>query len=353
MSQPQWAGPQQQWRPQTQATPGAVGSAGWLAGAVPSLRAWVRASSAPAARQKSPQRWLLLALMALGLLALAGLVLVNVTAKPAEVAYANDDYQVPAPELNPPQIPIPETLEQGRVDGEQRGLRRFAPALVRCNEPAIDVATASDVALKTHFENLMECLVRVWQLPLTQAGFQIFRPTVTIYAEEITTKCGAGKFPQNAFYCGADQQIYWSNTLGPVLTPFRESKYAGDYVMAHEFGHAIQGRTGILTSRNWLLSETPDKDVQGSCCGGGPRSRPTASPASSCARSRSPADSPRPTPTPCKGFYNGGDDVLSRDPDIVGDHGRGVSRQFWGTTGLGTGEAGKCNTFVAPSNQVR
>ena len=97
----------------------------------------------------------------------------------------------------------------------------------------------------------------------------------------------------------ADQQIYWSNTLGSVLTPFQDSKYAGDYVMAHEFGHAIQGRTGILTSRNWLLSERRRR--MSSCsCGGGPKSRLTASPASSCARSRSPAGSPRPTPTPCR-----------------------------------------------------
>ncbi len=292
--------------------------------------------------------------MALGLIALAGLVLVNVTAKPAEVAYANDDYQVPAAELNPPQIPIPETLEQGKEWMANNAVyAQLAPAPVRCNEPPIDVATASDAALKTHFENLMECLVRVWQPPLTQAGFQIFRPTVTIYVEEIATKCGAGKFPQNAFYCGADQQIYWSNTLGPILTPFQDSKYAGDYVMAHEFGHAIQGRTGILTSRNWLLSETPEKDVQlqlrrrtevQADCFAGIFLRSV-----SVSRGLTQADSDALQ----KDFYNGGDDVLSRDPEIVGDHGRGVSRQFWGTTGLGTGEAGKCNSFVAPSNQVR
>ena len=36
----------------------------------------------------------------------------------------------------------------------------------------------------------MECLVRVWQPPLTAAGFQIVRPTVTIYGDEINTKCG-------------------------------------------------------------------------------------------------------------------------------------------------------------------
>ena len=292
--------------------------------------------------------------MALGLLALAGLVLVNVTAKPAEVAYANDDYQVPAPELSPPQIPIPETLEQGKEWIVNNALyAQIVPAPVRCNEPPIDVATASDVALKTHFENLMECLVRVWQPPLTQAGFQIYRPTVTIYVEEITTKCGSGKQPRNAFYCGADQQIYWSSTLGPVLTPFQDSKYAGDYVMAHEFGHAIQGRTGILTSRNWLVSETPEKDIQlqlrrrtevQADCFAGMYLR-----AVSVSRGLTDAD----VEALQKDFYNGGDDVLSGDPHYVGDHGRGASRRYWGLTGLSNSEVSKCNTFVAPANEVR
>ena len=50
-----------------------------------------------------------------------------------------------------------------------------APAPVRCEVPAIDVARASDAVLDSHFESLIECLVRVWQPPLTEAGFQIFR----------------------------------------------------------------------------------------------------------------------------------------------------------------------------------
>ena len=45
----------------------------------------------------------------------------------------------------------------------------------------------------------MECLVRAWQPPVTNAGFLITRPTVTIYGESITTKCGDSGI--NAFYC--------------------------------------------------------------------------------------------------------------------------------------------------------
>jgi uncharacterized protein len=48
-----------------------------------------------------------------------------------------------------------------------------------------------------------------------------------------------------------------------------------------------------------------------------------------------------------------GDDELSGNPDIVGNHGLGQSREYWGNTGLSTSDVGKCNTFVVPSKYVR
>lgn len=357
MSQQQWGPalappqptPQRQWTPQPPWSPAQP----WN---VPPAFSPVYAPPPgwPPAPRKSPLRLLLLAVIGLSLLALAGLVLINLLAQPAEVAYVNDDYQVPAPELNPPPIPIPETLDQARVWMNQSALYgQTVPAPVRCGVPPLDVATANDATLKAHFESLMECLVRAWQPPLTAAGFQIFRPSVTIYTEEITTKCGSGKMPQNAFYCGADQQIYWSNTLGPVLAPFSVSKRAGDQVMAHEFGHAVQGRTGILTSRNWVLSETADEgtrlelrrrtEVQADCLAG----MFLRSVSLSLGLRQADVEQIQ------RDFYDSGDDVLTGQPDVVGDHGRGASRRYWGSTGLGSAGAGKCNSFVASPNLVR
>jgi len=48
-----------------------------------------------------------------------------------------------------------------------------------------------------------------------------------------------------------------------------------------------------------------------------------------------------------------GDDTLSRDPQVVGNHGLARSRKYWGTKGLGTSAVSDCNTFVAPPNLVR
>jgi uncharacterized protein len=48
-----------------------------------------------------------------------------------------------------------------------------------------------------------------------------------------------------------------------------------------------------------------------------------------------------------------GDDVLSGKPDIVGNHGRGKSRRYWGTVGLRTSDVGDCNTYRVDQDQVR
>ena len=80
---------------------------------------------------------------------------------------------------------------------------------------------------------------------------------MTIYGEKITTKCGESGI--NAFYCSADQQVYYSNQLPTVLESASENKWTADVVMAHEFGHAIQGRTGILISAHALGQNSGDQ----------------------------------------------------------------------------------------------
>ena len=52
-------------------------------------------------------------------------------------------------------------------------------------------------------------------------------------------------------------------------------------------------------------------------------------------------------------FVAVGDDTITGDPNVEGNHGLARSREFWGTIGLSTSEIGKCNTFTAPANQVR
>jgi predicted metalloprotease len=308
----------------------------------------------PVTQTRSALRPLLFALIGITLLALAGLVVAGVVSRPVVVPYQNEDYQVPDADLHPPQVPIPETLAEAETWTRTNALYgQTAPVPVNCVLEPIDVATADDALLKSHFEKLMGCLVRVWQPPLTAAGFQIYRPTVTIYGDEVANACGAGKMPHNAFYCGVDQQVYWSRTLGGDLVPMSVDRWAGDEVLGHEFGHAIQGRTGILYAEHMIRKAAPtDSDSL--------RSNRRLETQADCfagmfvrSVSRSLGYEQKDLAAIEKGFADSGDEHFLKDPNAEGNHGRSASRVYWGTTGLGTSAAGSCNTFIAPPALVR
>jgi predicted metalloprotease len=306
----------------------------------------------PGPRKRSPLKTLLLALIGISVLALGGLVLAGLLSGPSDAAYQNDDYKVPPPDKNPPPIPLPKSYEEAVTYITKNPFYgQTAPLPVRCNSQPINVGTASDDVLNSHFEGLMECLVRVWQPPVTAAGFIIVRPTVTIYGAEITTKCG--KSGINAFYCAADQQVYFSNQLASRVEIVRKDKWAADVVMAHEFGHALQGRTGILISSHALGQNANDKaielefsrrlETQADCFSG------MFLRAVSLSLGVQQADLNGIEQT----YEAVGDDTLTGKPDIVGNHGHAKSRKHWGTTGLGTSDVGKCNTFIANKALVR
>jgi predicted metalloprotease len=305
----------------------------------------------PAPRSRSPLRMLLGVMIIVALIALAAFVITGLSFEPSNAAYQNEDYRVPPPDRNPPPLPVPQTYgEADQWITDSAFYSQSVPAPVRCDSRPINVSAASDAQLESHFEGLMECLVRVWELPVTNAGFIIVRPTVTIYGQELTTKCGTTGI--NAFYCSADQQVYYSRYL-PQALPVRKSKWTADIVMAHEFGHALQGRTGILISAHALGQESGEKNTELQYM----RRLETQADCFSGMFIRSVSQSIGVQQQDLDGilqiYVAIGDDELSGEPKIIGNHGLGRSRQYWGNTGLSNSEVGKCNTFVAPGNLVR
>jgi predicted metalloprotease len=339
--------------------PGGYGQPQFGRGSVPGFGApllGVPPQPMPGPRKSSPLKVLMLALIAVCVLAVGGLVLVGLLAGPSEVAYQNDDYKVPPPDKNPPPLPVPKTYEEAQQwVTKNRFYDQTAPLPVRCNSRPINVGTASDEELKSHFEGLMECLLRVWQPPLTKAGYIIVRPTVTIYGDSITTKCGnkSHKETVNAFYASCDQQIYYSNKLDDETPIMRENKWAADVVMAHEFGHALQARSGILWAYGTLADQATDKgavlelsrrtETQADCFSG----MFIRAVSRSLGVQQSDLQGIEQVPIAF------GDDTFSGKPDIVGNHGRSVNRKYWTDIGLGTSPIDKCNTFVALKSLVR
>jgi predicted metalloprotease len=137
------------------------------------------------------------------------------------------------------------------------------------------------------------------------------------------------------------------------VTIVKRNKWAADVVMAHEFGHALQARTGILISSHALgqnsgseatqLEMSRRLETQADCFAG------MFTRAVSESWGIQPSDVPGIQAT----FAAVGDDTLTRNPNVVGNHGLARSRQYWGDAGLGTSAVGECNTFTANRSLVR
>jgi predicted metalloprotease len=305
-------------------------------------------------RRGGAGRLLLLALIVIAGLAVLGFIGTGLgsTGSTSDTAYQNDDYKVPPPDKSPPPLPVPDTYEQAKqIITASPFYSQSAPAPVRCDAKPINVGAASDAQLKAHLDASMECLVRVWQPPVTGAGLIIVRPSVTIYGAKATTKCGTSGV--NAFYCAADQQVYYSNQLDDELPIIADNKWAADVVIAHEFGHALQARSGILISAKALGQQSNDEqtdllysrrlETQADCFSG----MYIRSVSQSLGIAQSDLQGIEAT------YKAVGDDEVTGKPTILGNHGLARSRVFWGDTGLGNARVGACNTFTAPASQVR
>ncbi len=260
---------------------------------------------------------------------------------------------VPQPDSNPPELPQPKTFDQAKTWLVDNAVyKQSAPVPTDCAVPEIDMTTASVGELTTHLNELTACLWRVWSGPLEKAGFELPRPPVTVYTEPITTGCG--KLDEvNAVYCAADQRIYYARPLWKIFPASQQKEpFVVESVLAHEFGHTIQARTGILISSMAFEQDASGSEakiysrrleVQADCFSG----MFTEAVGPSSGLSQGELANLRDV------FYNLGDDVLSGQTGIQGDHGLGRSRKAWFTTGQSNTLMGKCNTYSASSSSVR
>lgn len=260
---------------------------------------------------------------------------------------------VPRPDPSPPALPSPETYGEATTWLKNNAVyAKSVPVPTACRLDKIDVSSASKSQLETHLNKLTACLWLVWNPPLEAADFTLPRPTVTVYGSAVTTACGDAD-DHNAFYCSADQQIYYAQDVYEILPrALRNQPFVAESVLAHEFGHAIQARTGILISEGaWAQKSSESKaaeysrrtETQADCMGG------LFFHAVRDASGMSQTDLKNITVL-AKAI---GDDTLSGDPSIVGDHGLAASRVYWWSLGLDGSKVGTCNTYVAATDKVR
>lgn len=87
-----------------------------------------------------------------------------------------------------------------------------------------------------------------WKNEFDSEGESYSQPRgVTGYSRTIRTGCGAS-VPDNAFYCSADNSIYYDADFLEGLLE-RYGDFSPVFVVAHEWGHLVQAQLGILQDR--------------------------------------------------------------------------------------------------------
>jgi predicted metalloprotease len=249
-------------------------------------------------------------------------------------------------DLNPPALPEPSTWDQLYAYLNDNAFYNQTVAPVPCEVGDVDLLNASVAEVQLYMTGVVACLMDTWDNPVYDAGYQLPRPSITVYDSEIMTKCGES-IPQNAFYCGVDQQLYYSYDLATLFSgELRTARYVAEMVIAHEFGHAVQGRTGISTSVDIAQynAETEEAatelnrrlEVQADCFAG--------------MFLRSIAAATNVTETDA---YHG-QQVFAElgDPPSGGDHGQSATRAHWFDTGFASTAVGACATYQVAASEV-
>lgn len=294
----------------------------------------------PAPRGRRPLPYVVGSLVILTVLMFATLVGVS-TVSGNGLLYRNDDYAAPAPDDNPPALPQSQNGSASELVERNPLYDQRIPSPIRCEVGTL-VPGASDQELGDRADQLTACLMRAWEDPVREAGYELYRPTVTVFSIEMDSPCGDLE-PDNAFYCATDQQIYLGTGL---VEAFADTPLVVDMIIAHEFGHLVQGRTGILTatrarqqsaSAQERLEINRRLELQADCFAG--------------LWIHSVTRSMKWTDADLEAFRDAANSAGDR-PDRKGNHGKAANREHWLGTGLDTVDVSVCNTYLAGSSQV-
>ena len=294
---------------------------------------------------------------------LGGMVVIALVnqANPASVStdYKNEDWEVPPVTSQPPPLAKPENKAEMTTLTKDNPLYTMSlESPVRCDLELLPGREQDDQELQASLQTYVGCLTRVWGPTLKQAGYKAFQPKLTVYpeGETIATGCGNQK-SHNAFYCTLDQQIYISQDVLDILSAdVSKARVVFNLIIAHEYGHVIQGQSGILLSGHMSVDDADDSEKQETS-----RRLETQADCFAGAALSSLEQGLKLTDTDRQDILavteDVGDDRLNErangDPDEVGDHGRSQNRRLWAERGLNSGGSlGQCNTFNAPASEV-
>ena len=209
------------------------------------------------------------------------------------------------------------------------------PCAGQPDEASYPFGTTSTKKFRTVMQKMANCLSDAWSVPLAKAGYQATYAKVATYSGSVESPCGSSSAP--AYYCSANQVIYMNMDGGGNGPPSDYQWIWYQMTMAHEYGHHVQARTGILGSA-WLLQNNQEtesgywemsrrKELQANCLGGmGLRRLRTFDPA-----------------------------VVEQSVSRLNgerEHGSTQNQYLWYMEGWNQSKTGKCNTYVMKDKWV-
>jgi predicted metalloprotease len=218
------------------------------------------------------------------------------------------------------------------------------------NCPATNLGSGSLPSQKAYYERLFKCLNDAWRPIFRELDQDKPDPGLVVFDKPVSTACGnfeplSGRVL--AFYCYGNQVMYVDvKQMNRAFGPQQDLAYL--MTIAHEYGHHVQGITGLFYARAVYVQENPDKkldssrrnELQASCFAG----------VFSKAVAKTYPLTERLTEFKEQSSNSFGDSP--KTPEDERTHGLATSQGFWIQNGFNVGANKACDTFAASADLV-
>ncbi|WP_156887553.1 neutral zinc metallopeptidase [Propionicicella superfundia] len=258
--------------------------------------------------------------------------------------YADDGYNPPRRVLT--WWPTADSIAQAKRWRTSNSLYAHSVATpVRCARDPMRIGEMSVAAQQAGYDAVVACLMRIWRTPVERAGDTLPRPPVHVFTGTVTSACGkVSAVNVGGFYCTANGALFMNGTMRTVYNGQGQVTFWGEEILAHEFGHHVQARTGILDA-SWRYQyslkgnaahvEATRREVQAECFAA------LAMVAIRRSAGMNASD------------YAAFVEVRRRSAGGLPDHGTADTLERWLRKGFTSARPAQCNTFTAPESQVR
>ncbi|MDO5287412.1 MAG: neutral zinc metallopeptidase [Actinomycetia bacterium] len=185
----------------------------------------------------------------------------SVRKHPHDYTYRNERYEVPS--VPNQSVPLPE-VPQSQAEDLRTGNPIYSQTMTGPNACPYD---ATDMHSREQVQQVMNqtigCLMAAWEGPVKAAGYELPRPAFILAGANLHTPCATMRVDDFAgLYCPVNQTIYLS--LGERTEERADGipTYTVEAILAHEFGHHVQARTGLLDASRYVQANASGRSEE-------------------------------------------------------------------------------------------